>query len=82
MQYWFSLASHIEGLLGIVIVEADSPTEAITKVREIAPEAVKNACGIEGLALPGSSYDEKWLNRLITKPEIYEIGESVRGTTH
>jgi hypothetical protein len=43
MQYWFSLASHIEGLLGIVIVEADSPTEAITKVREIAPEAVKNA---------------------------------------
>ena len=80
MLYWFSLASHTQGFLGAVIVEADSPSDGLTKVREIAPEAVSNACDIRGWATAG--IDPKYHNRLIVKPEILEVGESTRGATH
>jgi hypothetical protein len=73
-QHWISYASHRDGLLGVVIVEAAGVSEALSKGREIAPDAASRACGIEAYVVAG--YDAKWLNRLITKPEINEIGES------
>lgn len=80
MQHWISYASHRDGLLGVVIVEADGVVDALSKGREIAPEAASRACSIEACVTAG--IPKKYLGRLITKPEINEIGESVRGTTH
>jgi hypothetical protein len=79
-QHWISYASHRNGLLGVVIVEAEGVSAALSKGREIAPEAASRACGVQAYVTAG--IPAKYLNRLITKPEIYEVGESVRGSVH
>jgi hypothetical protein len=78
MQHWLSISSHKLGFLGVIIVEANDEKEALVKAMDIAPNELANACNIKGVVTEG--YDDKWLNRLITKPEVYEIGESTRGT--
>jgi hypothetical protein len=73
-QYWFTFSSHIHGFLGVVVVEAEHPVRAMEKAAEIAPEATEQACAV-ACALLIDPLEEKWLNRLIVKPEIDEIGE-------
>ena len=75
MQHWLSFASHMKGFLGAVIVEAQTPKEALTKARRIAgDQLLAETCSIQGQVTSG--IPDKYLNRLITKPEIYDIGES------
>jgi hypothetical protein len=73
MQHWLSFSSHLHGFLGVVIVEAPDENSAVAKAIGIAPDAAAKACTITGGPVEG--YDTKWLDRLITKPEIDEIGE-------
>jgi hypothetical protein len=80
MQHWLSFASHRHGFLGVVIVEAESEREAVAKAISIAPDAAALACGIKGQPVEG--YEPKWLNRLITKPEVAELGESTLPARH
>lgn len=75
MQHWLSFSSHRLGFLGVVIVEAPTEEAAVAKAINIAPDAAALACQITGGPVEG--YDAKWLDRLITKPEIDEIGERV-----
>jgi hypothetical protein len=75
MQYWHSLSSHTHGFIGVVIVEANNPLEAGTKVYEIAPDAFDKACEIAVVECP-EAYDSIWLDRLIVKPEIDLISYS------
>jgi hypothetical protein len=78
MQFYMSLASHTLGFLGVIIVEAENPSDALTKAREITPDVMSAACEIKG-GVVTKPYEAKWLNRLITKPEVFEIADSVRG---
>jgi hypothetical protein len=73
-QYWFTFSSHRYGFLGVVVVEADHPDRAMEKAADIAPEATEKACTV-ACAVLIDRLDEKYLNRLIVKPEIDEIGE-------
>lgn len=73
-QYWLSFASHKEGFLGVVIVEAEDEIAALREADRIAGKDITSkACGISGGIVSG--FEPKWINRLITKPEIDEIGE-------
>jgi hypothetical protein len=62
------MSSHREGFLGVVIVECDSPLEAFSKVKEIAPEQLAKSCAINHYI--GDGIEAKYLNRLILNPEI------------
>jgi hypothetical protein len=74
-QHWLSFSSHKLGFLGVVIVEAEGEIQAVCKALQIAGEVGGLACGITGGPVEG--FEPKWLNRLITKPEIEEVGEIV-----
>lgn len=84
-QFWLSF-SEPAGFKGVAIVEADSLPEALQKTwdLEINPGGSVSAIQID----PSEHYGPEWLNRLIVRPEINEIGVSTRdlaemsGTVH
>jgi hypothetical protein len=75
MQYWLSISSHREGFIGVIIVEAESEQHALKKAYEVSPGTIERACQVKGCMI--ENHEEKWLNRLIVKPEIDEIGDSI-----
>jgi len=76
MPLWwlsFSDPTKTRGFLGVVITEADSITAALTKINLLKLNPGGEMVGVE---VPTSRTYDKYLDRLIVRPEINEIGEN------